>query len=231
MCLRDTVCAPHFVSVHLGPTNIGWSGAEFVLRSFRLSPRRDTSRCTSIHQTTLELFYIRRICRIFPLYFAFLLVAVMACKVLHSPARVPWWYCPFSCRTSGWLFTIILVVPFLTPTLTLAVEEQFYFTLLALDLPRDVTSAIQTIDRWNHFGSDRSDYALLYGATLFHRSHCSSSSCQMDSLLAGVLTATFCASPARGDSLQSHRRQLWTAGGSAHVLVPAIFPSYSRGQI
>lgn len=201
--------APHFVTALLGPTNIGWSGVNlfFVLSGFLLGGILLDAQGSPHY---FRAFYVRRICRIFPLYFTFLLAAFVACKALHSPTLVPWWYC------SVFLQNIWMAVhnnfggPFLTPTWTLAVEEQFYFALPALI----------------YFTTRRQLYNILLGGiilapiirTLLYVMVRGSFTaaivllpCQMDSLLAGVLTAFVLRQASTWDFLQSHRRQLWTA--------------------
>src|SRR5579872_27934 len=111
--------APHFVTVLSIPANIGWSGVNlfFVLSGFLLGGILLDARGSPNYFRT---FYIRRICRIFPLYFAFLVTAFVACKALHSPAQIPWWYCPAFLQNFWMAVHNNFAGPFLTPTWTLA---------------------------------------------------------------------------------------------------------------
>jgi peptidoglycan/LPS O-acetylase OafA/YrhL len=88
-------------------------------------------------------FYIRRACRILPLYYGLLIAFVFTSWLLSSHAAETWFKWAFDCGISLWAyvpFTQVIfhtalystgqIVPdWLSPTWTLAVEEQFYLML------------------------------------------------------------------------------------------------------
>jgi peptidoglycan/LPS O-acetylase OafA/YrhL len=113
---------------------LSWSGVDlfFVLSGFLIGGILIDSRCSEKYWIT---FYVRRLCRIFPLYFAVLGIFVLLVK--FTPAEFEW-------LTEGampiWSYVSFIQnvlmaeqnsfgANFMGPTWSLAVEEQFYFAL------------------------------------------------------------------------------------------------------
>jgi peptidoglycan/LPS O-acetylase OafA/YrhL len=77
---------------------------------------------TQTHPKRAQSFYIRRGLRIWPLYFVYLAVAYFAFRVMLPPQTHLWAYFLFVQN----FFWVDATGPFLQPTWSLAVEEQFY---------------------------------------------------------------------------------------------------------
>jgi peptidoglycan/LPS O-acetylase OafA/YrhL len=86
----------------------------FLITGILLDTQRD--------RRALRNFYIRRGLRIWPLYFAFLLIAFLALRRMVPPWLSPWAYVLFM---QNFLYSAD-IGPVLDPTWSLAVEEQFY---------------------------------------------------------------------------------------------------------
>ncbi|HEV8072819.1 MAG TPA: acyltransferase, partial [Opitutaceae bacterium] len=102
----------------------------------------------------LKVFYLRRICRIFPLYFSWLLLCVAICK---APPSIKLHFFPpiFPSNTEFWTYFLYLqnlvgpmahgIMPVcLAVTWSLAVEEQFYgvMPVLISMLPRKTLAVL-----------------------------------------------------------------------------------------
>jgi peptidoglycan/LPS O-acetylase OafA/YrhL len=111
----------------------GWSGVDlfFVLSGFLITGILFDKKTA---KEPLQSFYVRRSSRIFPLYYAVLLLCGAASILLrHSPSGQRLWPSPI-----GWLFYLFYLqnwwmplaelhhMAFLGPFWSLAIEEQFY---------------------------------------------------------------------------------------------------------
>jgi peptidoglycan/LPS O-acetylase OafA/YrhL len=118
---------------------IGWIGVEmfFVLSGFLVG---NLILEKAHHANFLKVFYIRRVCRTFPVYFGSVIV-IMALMTLLGPRDwiggfkdIPAWsYFTF---TQNYFMAVSndVGMGWLAPTWTLAVEEQFYLIVPALFL-------------------------------------------------------------------------------------------------
>jgi peptidoglycan/LPS O-acetylase OafA/YrhL len=113
------------------PLNIGWSGVDlfFVLSGFLIGGILIDHRASPRYFSS---FYLRRIHRIFPLYYGICICAAIGAWLWASPlflSAMPLWaYLPFLQNfASFWVFTF--GAPWLSTTWSLAVEEQFYMIL------------------------------------------------------------------------------------------------------
>lgn len=194
----------------LRPFDIGWCGVDlfFVLSGFLIGGILLDARGS---RNYFQVFYTRRVCRIFPVYFGFLLVVSAASVVGIDPA-IPWKFSTLflqnfwlAAHNDVWRSTLVM-----NPTWSLAVEEQFYLTLPALiwflpprHLPKVLAGGILAapLIRTALFlwvpGSEVSTYVLL--------------PCRMDALLIGVATAWALRLPGAQEFLRSRRSELWTA--------------------
>jgi peptidoglycan/LPS O-acetylase OafA/YrhL len=121
---------------------LGWCGVVlfFVLSGFLITGILLDSRTSPNYFST---FYVRRVLRIFPLYYGSLALIFLGSRLLHGllggvdPLTHinPWWYLGFvqNFRPNSMIFD-----PYLGPLWSLAVEEQFYLVwpLLVLLLSR-----------------------------------------------------------------------------------------------
>ncbi len=93
----------------------------FLITALLLRERRQTGGIS------LRLFYIRRILRIWPLYFAVLAVAVVLAHTIPSQ-RLPWYYVAGYLLFVGNWINVAFGHPFsvCAPLWTVSIEEQFY---------------------------------------------------------------------------------------------------------
>ncbi len=118
---------------------IGWIAVEmfFVLSGFLVG---NLILGKAHHANFLKVFYIRRVCRTFPVYFASVIL-IMALMTLLGPRDwvgglngIPLWsYFSFT-QNIFMASTNDMGMKWLAPTWTLAVEEQFYLVVPALFL-------------------------------------------------------------------------------------------------
>jgi peptidoglycan/LPS O-acetylase OafA/YrhL len=109
-------------------TATGWIGVQlfFVLSGFLIT---GILLQTRTGQGYFRNFYIRRTLRIFPLYYAFLIGALVLFPLVADPGwtaiarKNQWWYWTY---TSNWSSPFGHVIPGLSHFWSLAVEEQFY---------------------------------------------------------------------------------------------------------
>jgi peptidoglycan/LPS O-acetylase OafA/YrhL len=112
---------------HLGLPffNLGWAGVElffvisgFLITRILLNTRRE--------ENYFKRFYIRRTLRIFPIYYVVLLLytAVMIISASNEFHALPFYYVYL--QTIPQLKTEFRIMPMLSHTWTLAIEEQFY---------------------------------------------------------------------------------------------------------
>lgn len=194
----------------LRPLGIGWCGVDlfFVLSGFLIGGILLDARGSKNY---FRAFYTRRVCRIFPVYFAFL-IAVSIASVAGLNPVIPRMFLAFFLQ-NFWLAGHAEVwrsAAVMNPTWSLAVEEQFYLTLPAIiwfvtprHLPKVLAAGIfgaplirTALFLWVR-GSAVATYVLL--------------PCRMDSLLIGVATAWALRQPGAAAFVRAHRRQLWTA--------------------
>ena len=99
----------------------------FLITGILLDTRNDTN--------AIRNFYIRRGLRIWPLYFAFLLVAFVPLRRMVPPHLSAWVYLLFAQN----FFYVANTGPLLDPTWSLGVEEQFYLAWpwIAMRVRRD----------------------------------------------------------------------------------------------
>lgn len=214
----------------LRPFEIGWCGVDlfFVLSGFLIGGILLDARGS---RNYFRVFYTRRVCRIFPVYFAFLLVVSAASAAGIDPA-IPWKFSMLflqnfwlAAHGDVWRSTLVL-----NPTWSLAVEEQFYLTLPALiwflpprHIPKVLTAGIlaaplirTALYLWTP-GSEVSTYVLL--------------PCRMDALLIGVAAAWALRLPGAAEFLRSRRSQLWTAIEVLTVVSSLYFLSGTRNTL
>ena len=115
---------------------LSWSGVDlfFVLSGFLIGGILLDQRNT---QNYFKTFYLRRICRIFPLYFLWLILFIILDQTLSSSLQQHWQADTFAPRYPNWSYALFLQNFFiakreifgphwLESTWSLAVEEQFY---------------------------------------------------------------------------------------------------------
>jgi peptidoglycan/LPS O-acetylase OafA/YrhL len=203
---------PIFVS---GPLNLGWSGVDlfFVLSGFLIGGILLDARESSNY---FRVFYTRRVCRIFPVYFTFLVLFFIAAHFSRSPElqhvfgpSIPWLACATFTQNFWMAIRHSGGGAALNPIWSLAVEEQFYLTLPALIYfvpPRRLiwflTAGIllAPLIRLSIFLTNPRQ--ILAIAFLLP--------CRMDSLLFGVTAAYFLRQPGRWEFVRARRRHLWT---------------------
>lgn len=134
-------CLPHSEMLHkalrLGPTVTFFTVMDmfFVISGFLIGGILLDNKKSSNYY---HVFYVRRILRIFPLYYGLIFIyAVIAVLKLYHPLHVSWMFkdplpfAPFLCYLQNFWMLIRnsgrLGAPFLSPTWSLSVEEQFYF--------------------------------------------------------------------------------------------------------
>ena len=132
-------------------TATGWVGVQlfFVLSGFLITSILLATR-ESAHY--LRNFYVRRVLRIFPLYYGFLILVFVIGPWFASPEwtavarKNQWWLWTF---TSNWGGPLGHGVPYLPHFWSLAVEEQFYlmwpFLVLLLSRRQLVALCVATI--------------------------------------------------------------------------------------
>lgn len=200
---------PKWVNIALTPAAVGWSGVDlfFVLSGFLIGGILIDARESGNY---FRVFYARRVCRIFPLYFAFLVPVFLISHFGRQTLwATPWWTCTTFSQNiwmaihndTGSVGTGI--------TWSLAIEEQFYLLLPAViyfvkpsQLPWVIGGGIVAapVIRTGIFMANPHLTAPLLVLL----------PCRMDSLLLGVATAHFLRQPGAWEFIHSHRRHLWT---------------------
>ena len=208
--------APDSLGAWLPPLiRLGWSGVDlfFVLSGFLIGGILIANRNAGNYW---RVFYLRRACRIFPLYFAVLAAFVIATSAIGAqPSNwllkqdLPFWSYPLFLQNFAMAWHNSFGSDFLGPTWSLAVEEQFYLVLPFIvllvrpaRLPWVLGALIclapllrLTCMIWlseHHF---LSFYVLM--------------PCRADALLLGVLCAWAVRQPDIAALLESRRRQLF----------------------
>ena len=196
----------HYLAVPLDPQipgasfvrqclGLAWSGVDlfFVLSGFLIGgillDNREAPRY-------FQAFYARRVCRIFPLYFAWLLVSLVALTAVPRlvPSTPSWWSEP----VPAWAYVVFCQnymmgmlsefgSPWLGSTWSLAIEEQFYLVLPLL-------IRLLPARRLPFYLAALALLAPVSLALLGYQGGISgyvSTPCRMDSLMLGVLLAWF----------------------------------------
>ena len=204
------VGVPNWVNVLLAPTSFGWCGVDlfFVLSGFLIGGILLDARGSSNY---FGAFYYRRVCRIFPVYFAFL-VAVLLIEHYGRQAlwASPWWTC-VSFSQNVWM-AIHNDVGSLGTNITwsLAIEEQFYLLLPAViyfvkpsRLPWVLGAGIVSapLIRLGLFLANPKFATAMYVLL----------PCRMDTLLLGVAAACLLRQPGAWEFVRARRRHVWTA--------------------
>lgn len=225
--------APSFPEFLAFPINFGWSGVDlfFVLSGFLIGGILLDARQSPNY---FRVFYRRRVCRIFPMYFATFAAFLLALHFVRAP-ETPYLLHPVIPWQATVTFTQNFWMAFrndpgsfaLAPTWSLAVEEQFYLTLPALiyfvkpeRLVWVLTGGIilaPLIRLAIFLANPKLVYAMAFLLP-----------CRMDSLLFGVLIAYFLRQPGAWDFLRAHRPQLWTAVEVLTVLCAPLVALQTR---
>lgn len=198
------------------PINFGWIGVDlfFVLSGFLIGGiLLDARRAPNY----FRVFYRRRVCRIFPIYFVCLIAVYFAAHYARFP-DLPNLLQPMVPLQSSVTFTQNFWMAYRNdsgafawaPTWSLAIEEQFYLTLPALiyyakpdRLLRFLIGGIILAPLTRlaiYLANPRLLSAMAYLLP-----------CRMDSLLFGVAIAYFLRRPGAWEYLREHRSKLWTA--------------------
>jgi peptidoglycan/LPS O-acetylase OafA/YrhL len=207
---------PQFPALIAFPINFGWSGVDlfFVLSGFLIGGILLDARQSPNY---FRVFYRRRVCRIFPMYFASLAAYLLAVHFVQAPETpyllhpvIPWqatvtfmqnFWMAFRNQPGAWA---------LAPTWSLAVEEQFYLTLPALIYFVKPERLVWVLTGGIILAPLIRLAIFLANPKLIH-AMAFLLPCRMDSLLFGVLIAYFLRKPGAWDTLRAHRRHLWTA--------------------
>lgn len=207
---------PHWPMLLAFPINFGWAGVDlfFVLSGFLIGGILLDARGSSNY---FRVFYRRRVCRIFPMYFAFLAAFALAAHFIRSPELVhllhpvlPW---PTSITFTQNFWMVFRNDPgsfAQAPTWSLAVEEQFYLTLPAVvyfvrhDRLVWVLGGGIILAPLIRLFIFLTNPSFIYAIAFLLP-------CRMDSLLFGVMIAYFLRRPGAWEYLGLHRRHIWTA--------------------
>jgi peptidoglycan/LPS O-acetylase OafA/YrhL len=209
---------PNPLAVVKHATQLGWTGVDlfFVLSGFLIGGILLSARESPNY---FRVFYFRRVCRIFPAYFAYLLFMFLCYRYFlpaHSAVAVESflpvmpWYSYVSFTQNIWMAArVTLGGTVIAITWSLAVEEQFYLTLPAIirwisprALPRLLVAGIITapllrlallLDLKSR--AQGAVYALL--------------PCRMDSLLIGVLLALLLRRASFQEFISARSRWIW----------------------
>jgi peptidoglycan/LPS O-acetylase OafA/YrhL len=193
----------------------------FLITSLLLRERHETGGIS------LRLFYIRRILRIWPLYF---LVVALGVVLAHTMANqpLPWYYVAgYLLFVGNWVHAVFGAPKSIcSPLWTVSIEEQFYliWPLLMKTLERrgmiiaaSVTLLLATLSRVGFVLAGASGGYLYYGST----SRC-------DSLALGILLALFAD---RLPKLKWGMRFLLLAGGLLGWIVSSAWLIEQPGKV
>ena len=186
----------------------------FLITGILLRARNEAERTQQSRGRVIGAFYVRRILRIFPVYYV-VLGLVLWYKIPAAVASAPWHLCYL---TNVYRFVIQGLVGPLSHFWSLAVEEQFYLVwpVLVVFVPRRLLSPF--------FGtvviSAPVFRASVFQATGYHSAELLTPGC-LDTLGIGALLAYFWESWERE---QIHRFCRWclAVGLSSHVLLKAL---------
>ena len=211
------VVSPHSILGYMqSTTRFFWSGVDlfFVLSGFLIGGILLDARESPDYFKT---FYIRRICRIFPIYILFIGLVGIAYRLVYRRVGAPLdfvfagrlpWYSYLSFAQNLWMAKLNTVgATIMGSTWSLAVEEQFYLVLPFLirfvrrsALPYVFISGIVAAP------IARFSLASLYPTNLWTTSLLP---CRMDPLLLGALCAYWLREPGVWGRLCRQRRDLW----------------------
>jgi len=207
---------------------LSWSGVDlfFVLSGFLIGGILLDQRHA---ENYFKTFYLRRACRIFPLYFLWLLLFVGVNQLLPRPAGADWWTDIFSPRYPNWAYFIfaqnffvagreIFGPLWLVPVWSLAVEEQFYLVapwlarfIPARTFPYLILALIAAVPLFRLF-------LYLFHPVIFAYVLLP---CRADTLFLGVWCAWGIRNPAVRGWLEANRRRLYAA--LAILLVGTVY--------
>jgi peptidoglycan/LPS O-acetylase OafA/YrhL len=206
--------SPRILNYLVRPTSLGWSGVDlfFVLSGFLIGGILLDARESPNY---FRVFYRRRVCRIFPVYFAFLVVTLTVAHFARPPLEamfqpvIPWPALATFCQ-NFWMaiqnkFGAIIVAP----TWSLAVEEQFYLTLPAVIYFVRPSRLIWVLTGGMVLAPLIRLAMFLTGPRLSAGIYVLLP-CRMDTMLFGVTAAYLLRRPGTWEYARSHRRQLWT---------------------
>jgi peptidoglycan/LPS O-acetylase OafA/YrhL len=204
--------APQATNVLVRLTSLGWSGVDlfFVLSGFLIGGILLDARGS---ENYFQVFYLRRVCRIFPLYFAFLGIAFAAAHIwrwqsLFEP-KIPWQACVLFCQNFWMAWHRMELRGALNPTWSLAVEEQFYLLIPAVIYLVKPNRLLWIV------GSGIVLAPLVRLAIFLENPELTTATyvllpCRMDALLLGVGAGYFLRQPGAWEKLRKHLRGLWT---------------------
>jgi peptidoglycan/LPS O-acetylase OafA/YrhL len=207
---------PRFPGPLASALDLGWAGVDlfFVLSGFLIGGILLDARESPNY---FRVFYRRRVCRIFPAYFAFLIVFLLAAHFTRSPEvqrlftpAIPWPAVATFTQNFWMAIHNQEGAVALNPTWSLAVEEQFYLTLPAIIYfvkPRSLMKVLAG----GIVLAPLIRMALLAANPRLDMSAVILFPCRMDPLLFGVVTAYFLRQPGAWEFVRGHRRQLWTS--------------------
>jgi peptidoglycan/LPS O-acetylase OafA/YrhL len=234
-CITGVVAErwPNPLAIAKHATQLGWSGVDlfFVLSGFLIGGILLSARESSNY---FRVFYFRRVCRIFPAYFAYLLFTFFCYRyflpahsavVSESFLPVMPWYSYVTFTQNIWMASrVSLGGTVIAITWSLAVEEQFYLTLPAIIrwisprvLPRLLLVGIVIAPLLR--------LALLIGL----KSEAQGAvytllPCRMDALLIGVLLALLLRRASFREFIAGHVRWVW--GGLSVLTIGMIYFNY-----
>ncbi|HUK30805.1 MAG TPA: acyltransferase [Candidatus Acidoferrum sp.] len=213
-----TVYRPHPLAYLQIATRLSWSGVDlfFVLSGFLIGGILLDARGSANY---FKVFYLRRFCRIFPIFFVFLALIGLCYWFIYPfhrflmdwlfAAPMPWYSYP-TFTQNFWMAKWNYLGPAsLSITWSLAVEEQFYLTLPALI--RFVRSSLLPYV----LGAGILSAPLLRIALIIWRPQAQTAlyvllPCRMDALLLGVFAAYLFRKPGFAQSMYAHRKLLWS---------------------
>ena len=198
-------------------TRLSWSGVDlfFILSGFLIGGILIDARAS---KNFFKIFYVRRACRILPIYLIFCAVVALLYHFVYPLHRdlmdwmflspMPWHsYLTFTqnCWVAGRNITGPAVV---APTWSLAVEEQFYLTLpLIVRFVRQVT--LPYVLAAGIFIAPLIRLAILIWLPQPQQAVYVLLPCRMDSLLMGVITAYALRTPEMWTFVVARRPILW----------------------
>jgi peptidoglycan/LPS O-acetylase OafA/YrhL len=216
--LAGSDLARYFAPVSFG-LSLGWTGVDlfFVLSGFLLGGiLLDNKRAPNL----FRVFYTRRACRIWPLYYLLVVLLLVGPQPWNLGVEPAYGHAPYQVPLPAWTYLTLtqnVTMGFmesagsiwLTPTWSLAVEEQFYLVLpfLIRFIPRNrllyaivALIALTALSRWAVLAFyPHGDFAFWFLP------------CRAESLFWGVLGAWLIRNERCMGFLNSNRRLLYVA--------------------